>query len=177
MGLPIYKAQFNRAYWSPDYNIGSIAFISPEMLKEQGIKGVAFDVDQTLCGHHGIRVDPSLETALEGFVETFGNSRIGIISNTSSLLRRLELEYMFPYFYLTQAATKKPRPDAFREIESKFGLQPSQLAFFGDLTMTDIVGANNAGWVSVKVKPLAPQTDPIGHRIQRIIDSALYAFA
>ena len=84
--------------------------------------------------------------------------RLCIISNCTDK-RREELIERFP-LYVVPVRKRKPSPEPYREAERHFDIPPEQWAFVGDRILTDIVGANRAGWHSILVPPLAPETDP-----------------
>ncbi len=121
------------------------------------MRAIGFDADQTLCEFYGKGIDDSLLTNIEAMRGLFSD-RLCIISNCTDE-RRQELVEHFP-LQVIPVRTKKPDPEAYRAAEEHFGIPPEQWAFVGDRLLTDIVGANRAGWHSIHVRPLVPETDP-----------------
>ena len=141
----------------PDQRAGSVAEIDARALYDRGVRAIGFDADQTLCSYHGAGIDERLLMSIEAVRGLFGD-RVCIISNCTDA-RREELIERFP-LYVVRERKKKPSAEPYREAERRFGVPPEQWAFVGDRLLTDVVGANRAGWRSILVPPLAPETDP-----------------
>ena len=147
----------NRNVLRPDQQVDSIAEIDARALYDRGIRAIAFDADQTLCRFHGMGINDRLLTNIEVMRGLFAG-RLCIISNCTDR-RREELIEHFP-LHVVPVRKRKPSPEPYREAERHFDVPPEQWAFVGDRILTDIVGANRAGWHSILVPPLAPETDP-----------------
>lgn len=141
----------------PDQTVDSIADIDARSLYERGIRAIGFDVDQTLCPYYGRSIDARLLMVVEAMRVLF-EDRVCIISNCGDE-RRQELIDRFP-LYVVPTRKKKPDSSPYRAAEERFAVPPHQWAFAGDRLLTDVVGANRAGWHSIHVRPLAPETDP-----------------
>ena len=141
----------------PDQQVESIAEIDARALYDRGIRAVAFDADQTLCRYHGTGIHNRFLTNIEVMRGLFAD-RLCIISNCTDR-RREELIEQFP-LYVVPVRKRKPSTEPYLEAERHFDVPPEQWAFVGDRILTDIVGANRAGWHSILVPPLAPETDP-----------------
>jgi HAD superfamily phosphatase (TIGR01668 family) len=154
----------------PDQEVGSIAEIDAQALYDRGVRAIGFDADQTLCEFYGKGIDDSLLTNIEAMRGLF-EDRLCIISNCTEE-RRLELVEKFP-LHVVSVRTKKPDPEAYRSAEEHFAIPPEQWAFVGDRLLTDIVGANRAGWHSIHVRPLVPGTDPWFMPLARVYEGLL----
>ena len=141
----------------PDHQFDSIADIDARVLYDLGIRAVGFDADQTLCAFYGTDIHERLLANIESMRDLFSD-QMCIISNCTDK-RRAELKERFP-LYVIPKAEKKPSIEPYREAERHFGVPAERWAFVGDRLGTDIVGANRAGWRSILVSPLAPETDP-----------------
>ena len=141
----------------PDQQVESIAEIDARALYDRGIRAIAFDADQTLCRFHGTAINDRLLMNIEVMRGLFAD-RLCIISNCTDK-RREELIERFP-LYVVPVRKRKPSAEPYREAERHFDIPPEQWAFVGDRILTDIVGANRAGWHSILAPPLAPETDP-----------------
>ncbi len=147
----------SRGDMRPDQQVESIAEIDAPALYDRGIRAIAFDADQTLCRFHGIGINERLLGNIEVMRGLFAD-RLCIISNCSES-RRDELMEQFP-LHVVASRKKKPAAEPYRAAEEYFGVPPEQCAFVGDRILTDIVGANRAGWRSILVSPLIPESDP-----------------
>ena len=141
----------------PDHRFDSIADIDARVLYDLGVRAIGFDADQTLCAFHGTDIHEPLLTNIKSMRDLFSD-QVCIISNCTDE-RRAELIELFP-FYVIPIGEKKPSTEPYREAERHFGVPAEQWAFVGDRLATDIVGANRAGWRSILVSPLVPETDP-----------------
>ena len=146
-----------RSELRPDLQFDSIADIDARVLYGLGVRAVGFDADQTLCAFHGTDIHERLLTSIESMRDLF-SGQVCIISNCADN-RRAELKEHFPFHVITNGE-KKPSIEPYREAERHFGVPAEQWAFVGDRLATDIVGANRAGWRSILVSPLVPETDP-----------------
>ena len=141
----------------PDHQFDSIVDIDVRGLYEMGVRAVGFDADQTLCSYHGTEIPERLLANIESMRDLF-SGQVCIISNCTDK-RRAELKELFP-FHVIPNREKKPSTEPYREAERHFGVPAERWAFVGDRLATDIAGANRAGWRSILVSPLAPETDP-----------------
>ncbi len=146
-----------------------ITDIPIEWLKENGIKGVALDADNTLSTHHS-------QTALEGAVQWLDNARaVGIklmmVSNANSkrvtpFANKLGLEFT--------SLSCKPSPVGFIRAARKMGLKCKCIAAIGDQIFTDVMGANLAGVKPVLVIPIKVE-DGASFKIRRALEKPLIA--
>lgn len=155
----------------PDHQFDSIADIDARVLYDLGVRAVGFDADQTLCAFHGTDIHERLLANIESMCDLF-SGQMCIISNCTDK-RRTELKEHFP-FYVIPMEDKKPSIEPYREAERHFGVPAEQWAFVGDRLATDIVGANRAGWRSILVSPLVPETDPLYIALARSYERLLW---
>ena len=141
----------------PDLEVGGVADLDVDSLHRSGVRAVGFDADQTLCAFGGPGIDATLQASIDAMVERF-EGKVCVISNCTEERRR-ELEERFPLPVIA-ARRKKPARQPYRDAERRFNVPPERWAFVGDRLLTDVVGANRAGWRSILIRPLAPETDP-----------------
>ncbi len=154
----------------PGMEVDSVAGIDPETLRARGVRAVGLDADQTLCGWHGQRIDDRLLESIEAMDRVFAG-RLCIISNCSEG-RLKELQENFP-LEIVPARPKKPDVGPFRVAERRFGIESGAWAFVGDRLLTDVVGANRSGWLSILTQPLVPASDPLWMRAMRRYEAVL----
>ena len=120
----------------PDYYVSSAYVIPYRQLYEKGIRGVIFDVDNTLVPHD----QPADDRAKKLFGE----------------FHRMGMETCL------LSNNKEPRVASFAGcVGSKYiykGGKPS-VKFVGDQLFTDVFGANRAGICSYLVKPIHPKEE------------------
>lgn len=149
---------------TPDKIVDSIYDIKLDTLKEQGIKAIIADLDNTLVPWRCSEVKDE-QVQWVGNARSFG-LKIAIVSNNtyarvdcvSSKLGVIALSGAF-----------KPRRSAFRLIASHFSLHPAEIAVVGDQLFTDILGGNRCGMYTILVKPMSKQ-EIIGTKVMRVVE-------
>jgi len=181
----IYLASLHYGLLDPDIEIDSIADLTLEKLDKEGterehrrkpkkrIQALAFDIDNTLCGYRGTSIDERIRPQFEVLRGRFGD-RMCIISNTDQR-RRAQLEEYFG-MHVVQSAVRKPRAEPFLEALEYLRTSAEETAMIGDRLLTDIAGANRAGFYSIKVRPLHPRSEPLNIRIARFLENAVLRF-
>ncbi len=86
------------------------------------------------------------------------NYRLGLCSNAADdpLIQRLVNQgslrpWLSPTFSSAGLGWRKPRPEPFQLIASRWELSPAEIVVVGDTLAVDILGAHNAGMASVLV--------------------------
>ncbi len=75
-----------------------------------------------------------------------GRYQLGLISNGSSKLQKLEIGKFFTYsVYAREVGHEKPAPEIFLAAAQKSGCTNGEILFIGDGQHTDVLGAKNAG--------------------------------
>jgi len=167
---PFFLAKYARpANLMPDLELNSVADLDVKDLKQRGIKAVIFDVDNTLCGLNSPEIDETLKPKIQELSENFSCC---ILSNTSSAKRMTELKQNFP-LPVADAASKKPKKEAFDQALKLTGSAANETAMVGDLLLTDVAGANNAGLVSIKVRPFKPESQVPGMGLVRLAEATV----
>ena len=153
----------------PKIEVDSIAYIDIAYLEKLGIKGLIFDVDNTLCGYRGNSVD---ETVKENFELLKNRFNTCIVTNTDEE-RRKSLEKGFG-IKVVQNKKKKPSPWPYLDAMNYMKTLPKETAMIGDRYLTDVVGANKLGIHSIRVKPLYPETSPLAIKLARAFEEVWY---
>lgn len=123
--------------------------ITPEVLRENGIKGVMTDLDDTLVVHNY----PTPDDAVKKWLSELKNAGVPvcIVSNnrrgrTMEFVRELGIGAFFNSF--------KPSYRALLKAINVMGISKDEAVFIGDQLFTDIKAANKAGIKSFLVKPI-----------------------
>lgn len=130
----------------PRYMIPDLSGLTDEFLEFNGIRGIIFDIDNTLVGFRVATPPPEI-LALFDRLESKG-IRIAVASNNKR--ERVELFCRgldFPAYH----RACKPLGFALRKIRKGWGIPAKQIAVVGDQIYTDMLGANCAGMISVLV--------------------------
>jgi HAD superfamily phosphatase (TIGR01668 family) len=136
----------------PTIRVASVPEIHLETLRSLGIKGLIFDLDDTLVHAIEPRAHPEMMAWIEAIRAEF---KIYIVSNNPRRdrveLAALHLDLPFHH------AAKKPSRRFFRAALETMKLQPSEVAIVGDQLFTDVLGGNRLGAVTILVDPLSPE--------------------
>ncbi|RGY97287.1 YqeG family HAD IIIA-type phosphatase [Clostridium sp. AM58-1XD] len=142
---------FKRFY--PGSYMDSTYDISFEALKNQGICGVLFDVDNTLVPHDA----PADERAKTLFrhLREIGMETCLLSNNKEPRVKRFAEEVGTRYIY----KSGKPSRKGYWKAMERMGTDCRSTVFVGDQLFTDIWGANRTGMKSILVKPINPKEE------------------
>lgn len=129
---------------------GDFMAISPEKLREYGVRAVLADLDNTLVAYgesHPTEVVVLWKEALERCGIT-----LFILSNSRKPNRvevfaeALGVEY--------QAWSGKPKKKGYRSALARLEMKPEEVVMVGDQIFTDVLGATRMGIVALLVEPI-----------------------
>ena len=123
--------------------------LTPEMLRERGIRLLLCDLDYTLAPKYVPGPDEALHRWLTAMRE--GGIRVMILSNNRSPVRVERFCRDLGIDYVGHAG--KPSPRGYRQAMEKAGVTPGETAMLGDKLLTDVLGANRSGVWAVMVEP------------------------
>ena len=148
----------------PTYRYHSTYDIPFEKLYKDGVRGVIFDVDNTLVRHNAPADDRV--RALFASLRDMGMRTCLISNNHEARVRPFAQDVGTRYI----CDADKPKPAGYREAARVMGLDEKQAVFVGDQIYTDILGANLAGIKSILVAPLGHDSE-IQIRIKRALEA------
>lgn len=151
-------------FLSPDAYLKSIYSLTAEGLKKHGIKGIIFDIDNTLVPTYTKEADIKVATFLEDLKRN--GIKIAIVSNArqervEKFCRHLDVDYFYK-------ALKPFRKGYVKAVET-MGLRPSEAAIAGDQFFTDILGGNLLGMKTILIKPIDSR-EPFPVKLKRILE-------
>lgn len=137
------------SFFRPDMAFCDVYTITPEALKELGVSGVVFDIDNTVAPYE-------IERPTEKMKEYFSALRsagikMAFVSNNKGPRVALFNESL-GLFYVCKAG--KPSPKGVRKCIEHFGLAKEQVLAVGDQIFTDCLAAHRAGIRFAIVKPI-----------------------
>lgn len=133
----------------PKLYIENIKKITLELLKENKIKGLILDIDNTLIDY-----DKNLLEGAKQWCDNLkeNNIKLCILSNTNKVkkvekvAKILNLEYI--YF------AHKPSKKGFLKAQKLLDLNKEEIAIVGDQIFTDVWGGNRVGMYTILTKPI-----------------------
>ena len=137
----------------PEEYVDSSYTIDYEMLYEKGIRGIIYDIDNTLVEHG----KPATERAVRLFekLRAIGFDTCLISNNKEPRVKPFAEAVGSKYVY---DAHKPSRTNYIKAMEL-MGTDTGNTYFIGDQLFTDVYGANRAGIPSILVKPIHPKEE------------------
>lgn len=133
--------------------VESVYVISWETWYEAGIRGVIFDIDNTLVPHGA----PADGRALALFEKLHGmGMKTCLLSNNKEpRVSSFAAQVASPYIY----KAGKPAVKNYHRAMERMGIAVEATLFVGDQLFTDVYGANRAGIYGILVKPINPKEE------------------
>ena len=133
----------------PKADFKKVSEITLEFLKQNRIKALILDVDNTLIDYYN---NLSEETIY--WVKKLKENKIKlyILSNTNKKqkVEKISKKLEIPYRYFA----KKPLKCGFLKIQKELQEEPEKIAVIGDQLFTDIVGGNRCKMFTILVEPI-----------------------
>lgn len=120
---------------------------------ENGMRGVIFDIDNTLAPHGAPADERAL--ALFGKLHGMGMKTCLLSNNKEPRVAAFAAQVSSPYIY--QAG--KPAVKNYLKAMDLMGTGTADTLFVGDQLFTDVYGANRAGICGILVKPIHPKEE------------------
>ncbi|WP_066194242.1 MULTISPECIES: YqeG family HAD IIIA-type phosphatase [Gracilibacillus] len=154
----------------PNEHVPRVLDITPDRLREKGIKGVITDLDNTLVAWNVKDATPEI---IEWFQQMKENDiKVTIISNNDQERVSIFSEPLeAPFVY----SARKPLTRAFKRAATQMELKKEEIVVVGDQLLTDILGGNRAGFYTVLVVPIV-ETDGKITRINRMMERRVLAW-
>lgn len=149
----------------PNFYCDNVRDVKLDLLKQNNIKGIILDVDNTLVDYYKKFEDGTIE-----WVNDLKKSGIKfcIVSNSNKLekVKYVAETLDVPYFHFA----KKPFKFGFLKAKEKMQLESENIAAIGDQIMTDVIGSNRCKMFSILVKPIM-EKDIFITRVKRPIEN------
>lgn len=137
----------------PDEYLDSAYEIDYEAFYEKGMRGVIFDIDNTLVPHDA----PADERAVKLFDELHrsGFATMLLSNNKEPRVKSFAEEVRTDYLY----KAGKPGRGGYRQAMERMGTTEESTLFVGDQLFTDVWGAKRSGIYAVLVRPIHPKEE------------------
>lgn len=126
-----------------------ITTITPEYLKENNIKGLVLDVDNTMLDFN-LKIVDGLKEWHDKIKES--GVKCIILSNSNKTTKVKMVADLLGIPYLKMAL--KPLKMGFKKAQRQLDIPFENIAAVGDQIFTDVIGANRVKMFSILVKPL-----------------------
>lgn len=137
----------------PDEWLDSAYNIPYESFYQRGVRGIIFDIDNTLVPHGA----PADEQSIELFeqLRKIGFHTCLLSNNKGPRVAPFANQVGSDYIY----KGGKPKRRGYRQAMKKMGTSEHSTLFVGDQLFTDVYGARRTGIYSILVKPINPQEE------------------
>ena len=138
----------------PKLYIGSIFELDLETLRKEGIKGIIFDIDNTLVPY-------DVAEPTEEIIQLFSklkkeNFKICLMSNNTED-RVVRFNQNLKVFAIHKSG--KPRTKGFKRALELMNLKKEEVAIVGDQVFTDVYGGNKMGVKTILVQPVSDKDE------------------
>lgn len=137
----------------PDVYLDSAYEIDYEALYKKGLRGVIFDIDNTLVPHGAPADERSI--ALFERLRRIGFESILLSNNKEPRVKTFNDKVHSRYLY----KAGKPGKKGYLKAMELMGTGPDTTFFVGDQLFTDVWGAKRAGILTYLVKPIHPKEE------------------
>ncbi|MCL2455939.1 MAG: YqeG family HAD IIIA-type phosphatase [Defluviitaleaceae bacterium] len=152
------------AYLTPDFYYESVFFIPYEELWKKNIRGIIFDIDNTLT-RFGEKQPSAKVAALLKKLERMGFRICLVTNNTNKRLGHFNENLTLPGI----ANAIKPLTRGLRYAMETMGTKPQNTVIIGDQVLSDIWAGKNAKIMTILVKPLSDK-DFFFVRAKRVLE-------
>lgn len=142
----------------------NLADIAVDELKQRGILGIIFDLDNTIIPWDCQQMSPDIVIWIKALLTQ--GFKLCLVSN--NLGKRVEIiAKIFDIPFVSRAY--KPAKTGFCRAMKLMELTSSQVAVVGDQLFTDVLGGNRLGLYTIWVRPLSSK-EFIGTKITRRLE-------
>jgi uncharacterized protein len=154
----------------PNEQVKDVFQIKPETLKEQGIKAIITDLDNTLVEWDRAQATPKLIKWFK-LMQDHGIKVTVVSNNNEDRVRRFAEPLNIPFIH----QARKPMGRAFRRAVKEMGVRREETVVVGDQLLTDVLGGNRSGFYTILVVPVA-QTDGFITKFNRKVERRIMNF-
>ncbi|TVY00479.1 YqeG family HAD IIIA-type phosphatase [Cohnella terricola] len=154
----------------PDQIVNTVYDIDLNELRDQGVRGIITDLDNTLVSAKTPLATPQLIGWLD-MVKERGFQVVILSNNNSMRVSKFAEPLGIPFI----PSARKPAGASFRRALQLMGLEADQAVVVGDQMLTDVFGGRRAGLRTVLVTPIAISEEGWATRINRRIEKIALA--
>lgn len=153
--------------FTPTYIYDSIDKIPFEVLEKNNIKGIMFDLDNTLTDYKGVLAKEKIE-----WIKEAKKRGINICILSNSHRQKKIKDFMKELDINGLNFAMKPMQKGFRYALDLLGVRKEEACMIGDQIFTDIWGANIFGIMSILVRPF-DENEEFWVRLKRPLENLL----
>ena len=143
------------SYFYPDEYLESAYDIDYGKLYEEGVRGIIFDIDNTLVMHGYPPDDRSVELLTK--LDRMGFGILFLSNNKEGRVKSFRDGSVPEAYYIYKAG--KPLKNGYIHAMEKMGCDTASTVFIGDQLFTDVWGAKRCGIRNILVAPIDPHEE------------------
>lgn len=148
----------------PNEFVNNVYAITPEHLKNLGIKGIITDLDNTLVEWDRPLATPELTNWFRSMKDA--GIKITVVSNNNETRVGKFCEPLgIPFIH----RARKPLSVSYKKAYQLLNLRADEVCMIGDQLLTDVFGGNRQGIHTILVVPVA-STDGVWTRFNRMVE-------
>lgn len=133
----------------PKQYLKNVTEFTLEMIKENNIKGIILDVDNTLIDYYR-NMSENTKNWCKSLQKENIKFCIASNSNKKEKVEQVAKQLNIPYIFFA----KKPLKSGLNKAKNILNLNDNEIAVIGDQIFTDVLGANRCKMYSVLVDPI-----------------------
>lgn len=149
----------------PCFNLKNIYEIDLDLLKEQGVKALFFDLDSTIMVSKSGEYTPQ---TIEWFEKVKKNFYIAVITNNKNPKYIEKVKSVSDFEIVPDA--KKPSIKAMKELMQKNNFTPQEVVMVGDRPLTDILAGKRLGTRTILVDSINAHAEGTPTRFVRWLE-------
>ncbi|WP_313891775.1 YqeG family HAD IIIA-type phosphatase [Psychrobacillus sp.] len=158
------------SYFIPSEFVRSVFHITPETLKNKGVKGIITDLDNTLVEWDRPEATPKLIEWFAAMKEA--GIQITIVSNNNEMRVQAFAEPLgIPFI----SRAKKPLGKAFSQARKEMSFRKEEVVVIGDQLLTDVLGGNIQKLHTILVIPVA-KSDGFVTKFNRMVERRIFRY-
>ena len=158
------------SYFIPSEFVRSVFHITPEFLKDKGIKGIITDLDNTLVEWDRPDATPKLIEWFKGMKEA--GIQVTIVSNNNEMRVQSFADPLgIPFIF----KARKPLGKAFRQALQIMSVKKAEVVVIGDQLLTDVFGGNRQKLHTILVIPVA-KSDGFVTKFNRMVERRIFRY-
>lgn len=158
------------SYFIPSEFVRSVFHITPEFLKDKGIKGIITDLDNTLVEWDRPDATPKLIEWFKGMKEA--GIQVTIVSNNNEMRVQSFADPLgIPFIF----KARKPLGKAFRQALQIMSVKKAEVVVIGDQLLTDVFGGNRQKIHTILVIPVA-KSDGFVTKFNRMVERRIFRY-
>jgi HAD superfamily phosphatase (TIGR01668 family) len=154
----------------PSEFVRSVYHITPELLKDKGVKAIITDLDNTLVEWDRPDATPKL---IEWFASIkAAGIQVTIVSNNNELRVKSFADPLgIPFIF----KARKPLGKAFLQALSIMSVKREEVVVIGDQLLTDVFGGNRLKLHTILVIPVA-KSDGFVTKFNRMVERRIFSY-